>query len=205
MRLGPRMAAALIALAAVGGACAGEVFVDVRGSDGKPLAEAVVYAEPIGATVPAVVIVPHATIDQVNKEFVPRVSIVRVGTTINFPNGDNIRHSIYSFSQPKTFTTKLYAGRDAPPVVFDNTGLVVLGCNIHDTMVAWIVIVDTPWFGKSDARGVGALKGLPPGEYKVSAWYPSPGFTPATAQVRVGEGSARQEVRLDAEATVTAP
>jgi plastocyanin len=69
----------------------------------------------------------HATIDQVNRVFVPRVTVIRTNTEVTFPNSDNIRHSIYSFSPPTTFTTKLYSGRQAPPVVFDRPGLVVLG------------------------------------------------------------------------------
>ena len=70
------------------------------------------------------------------------------------------------------FTTKLYAGRHAAPISFDNSGVVVLGCNIHDQMLAWAVIVDTPFFGKSAADGAAALNGLPPGEYRLNTWYP---------------------------------
>jgi plastocyanin len=177
-------AMALFALACARVARAGEVLLDVRDSAGKPVPDAVIYAEPIGAPTPALAGVPTASIDQVNKEFVPRVSVVRTGTSVSFPNSDNIRHQIYSFSPAKTFQTKLYAGREASPVVFDKPGLVTLGCNIHDTMVAWVLVVDTPWFAKSGADGIGKIT-LPKGEYKISAWYPAPTFAPQSEPVRV--------------------
>jgi len=182
-------------------AFAGEIQLSVLGANGKALADAVVFAEVVNGTAPKPTGPMLATIDQVNKEFVPRISIVRAGTTVSFPNSDNIRHSIYSFSPAKTFTTKLYSGKEAKPVVFDKTGLVVLGCNIHDLMVAWVVIVDTPWFTKTDKDGAGLLKGLPPGDYKVSVWYPAPAFTPAIMQLRVtDETPAREQVKLGADA-----
>jgi plastocyanin len=158
----------------------------------------VVYAVPIGAPATASAEVARARIDQVNKEFVPLVSVVRTNTEVSFPNSDNFRHSIYSFSQPKAFTTRLYSGKQAPPVLFDKPGLVVLGCNIHDMMAAWVVIVDTPYFTKTPASGAGILKGLEPGDYRVSVWYPGPQFQPSTSQVHVAaDGSNRLAVAVD--------
>jgi plastocyanin len=181
-------------------AFAAELVVDVRGAGGTPLAEAVVFAEPLNGEVPKPTEPMNATVDQVHKAFVPRVSVIRAGTTMHFPNSDNIRHSIYSFSPAKTFTIKLYSGKEAPPVVFDKTGLVILGCNIHDVMAAWIVVVDTPWFSKSDASGTATLKDLPPGDYKVSIWYPAPTFAPLVKQIHLGDGAAaRTQVQLDAD------
>ncbi|MEJ1960099.1 MAG: methylamine utilization protein [Gammaproteobacteria bacterium] len=198
-RLASRFSLALLVASPV---FAGDILVDVRGANGKALTDAVVFAEPVDGAAPKPAGPLKATIDQVNKEFVPRVSVLRVGTTVSFPNSDNIRHSIYSFSPPKTFTTKLYSGKEAAPVVFDKPGLVTLGCNIHDLMVAWVVIVDTPWLGKSDKDGTGTLKGLPPGDYKVSTWYPSPTFEPVVQQVRVtNDAPAHLEVKLQVDAT----
>ena len=136
-----------------------------------------------------------------NKEFVPLVSIVRVGTEVSFPNIYNIRHSIYSFSAPKPFTTKLYSGKQAPPVLFDKPGVVVLGCNIHDQMAAWVVVVDTPYFAKTSAAGTAALKGLTPGDYRVSVWYPGPKVAPSVNDVHFGaEGDAHLDVKIDGSA-----
>jgi plastocyanin len=157
-----------------------------------------VYAESLGGPAPVARAGTRVTVDQVNKEFVPRVSIVQAGTEVFFPNSDNIRHSIYSFSPAKTFTTKLYSGREAAPVQFDQTGLVVLGCNIHDRMVAWVLIVDSPWIGKSGADGVATLRALPPGEYRVTAAAPATSFKPQTVTVKVDASPRRQSIVLPA-------
>ena len=177
---------------------AADLEVVVRDLADHPLQDAVVYVEPVGAPVTPSHDVAHAKIDQVNKEFVPLVTVVRTNTEISFPNSDNFRHSIYSFSQPKAFTTKLYSGKQAPPVLFDKAGLVVLGCNIHDMMAAWVVIVDTPYFTKTAAGGTGILKGLEPGDYRVSVWYPGPQLQPRTSQAHVAaDGSNRVAVAVD--------
>jgi hypothetical protein len=82
--------------------------------------------------------------------------------------------------------------------VFDKPGLVVLGCNIHDTMAAWVVVVDTPYFTKTVASGAGVLKGLEPGDYRVSVWYPGPVFEPTITQVHIGADSkAHLDVKVD--------
>jgi hypothetical protein len=167
------LAALSVALCAVatGLAPAGAVDLRVRVLDnaGAPLPQSVVYAvpaRPLPRGRP-----PAAIIDQVHRQFVPRVSVVQVGTAIDFPNSDNIRHSVYSFSPAKVFVLKLYAGRAAPPVVFDKPGIIVLGCEIHDSMIAWLLVVDTPYYGKSDARGLVTLRNLPPGHYALHAWH----------------------------------
>jgi plastocyanin len=177
---------------------AADLSINVHDLGDQPLLDAVVFAQPVGATPAPSHELAHAKIDQVNKEFVPFVTVVRTNTEITFPNSDNIRHSIYSFSDPKPFTTKLYSGKQAPPVVFDKPGLVVLGCNIHDTMAAWVMIVDTPYFAKTAAGGTAVLKGLEPGDYRVSVWYPGPVFQPTTSEVRIGtDSSAHLEVKVD--------
>ena len=144
------------------------VTVDVTTRPGATLEDAVIVFDPLDTTPPP----SHeaAVIDQVNKRFVPRVTIVRTGTTITFPNSDRIRHQVYSFSPAKTFTLKLYAGSPNTPVVFDQAGLVVLGCNIHDSMVAFVGVVDSPYFVKTAPSGSAALT-LPAGRYRMRAWH----------------------------------
>jgi plastocyanin len=86
---------------------------------------------------------PHKTIavmDQIDRKFQPHVLVVEQGQQVSFPNSDNIRHHVYSFSNPKAFEIKLYKGRSTEPVLFDKTGVVVLGCNIHDNMVGYIYV-----------------------------------------------------------------
>jgi plastocyanin len=137
---------------------------------GAPVADAVVYAMPIGAKTPP----PKsatAIIDQIKRRFVPLVSVVQTGTAVSFPNRDNIEHDVYSFSPAKRFELHLYHGVPAKPVVFDQPGLVVMGCNIHDQMIAYLLVVDTPWFAKTDAHGQASIDDIPAGAYRLAAWH----------------------------------
>jgi plastocyanin len=144
------------------------LHVQVRDPEGHPVANAAVYATP-ERPIPREAAL-KAIIDQVNRHFVPRISVIQAGTSVYFPNSDNIRHSVYSFSPPKVFTLKIYSGVPANPVVFDRPGIVVLGCNIHDSMVAWLLIVDTPFFARTDGAGTATLTNLPAGSYLLRAW-----------------------------------
>jgi plastocyanin len=113
-----------------------------------------------------------AIMDQANKAFAPEVLVVRTGTAVSFPNSDVVAHQVYSFSRTKRFSLPLYRGRPYPPVTFDQPGIVTLGCNIHDFMVGYVVVTDSPHFLQSDAQGQGVLRDLAPGTYRVSAWHP---------------------------------
>ena len=97
---------------------------------------------------------------------------VRTGTAVSFPNNDDIRHHVYSFSEAKKFELPLYKGVPAEPVVFDQAGTVVLGCNIHDWMLAYVYVVDTPWRLVTDEKGAGVLDDLPAGRYRVDVLHP---------------------------------
>jgi plastocyanin len=126
----------VLALLAAGGrgpalARAPSVEASVTDQSGKPVLDAVVTLMPVGGPPPALRPMP-AVMDQVNKEFVPAVLPVVVGTPVSFPNRDNIRHHVYSFSPAKKFELPLYMGTPSAPVVFDKPGAVALGCNIHD-------------------------------------------------------------------------
>jgi plastocyanin len=199
-----RITASALAACICSSATGAELRVDVRDMAGAPLADMVVYAEALdGAPAPPAT-AAHAVIDQINKQFVPHVSVIQKGTLVDFPNSDNIRHEVYSFSQPRVFTTKLYSGKQAAPVEFDKPGAVALGCNIHDHMIAWVRVVDTPYFGKSGADGTSTLTGLKPGDYRLSAWYPGPNSEPKVRQVHVGAEGAHETVQLEAPAASVA-
>lgn len=119
---------------------------------GRPVAEAVVVLEDARAIAPAVD-TPTAEVAQTNLQFVPSVIAVQTGTRVQFPNNDNTRHHVYSFSSAKTFELQLFKGNQAPPVLFDQPGLVVVGCNIHDAMRGYIYVVDSPVHGITDTEG----------------------------------------------------
>jgi plastocyanin len=165
--------AALICLAAAAApGRAAELRILVRDHHGKSVPDAVVVAIPSDPKVSQRAKVPADSIDQVDKQFVPYVKPVFVGSQVRFPNSDKIRHQVYSFSPAKKFELPLYAGTDAPPVVFDKPGVVVLGCNIHDWMVGYIYVSESPFFAKTEAAGTAMIGDLPPGEYTVRVWHP---------------------------------
>ncbi len=171
-----RILATLAGLILIGGAAPGpgaELRVLVKDQRGKSVADAVVLASPSDPKNAQRAKSPVDAVDQVDKQFVPYVKPVFLGSKVRFPNSDHIRHQVYSFSPAKTFELPLYAGTDAAPVVFDKPGVVVLGCNIHDWMVGYIYVSETPYFAKTEAAGTAAIADLPPGEYTVRIWHPS--------------------------------
>jgi plastocyanin len=111
-------------------------------------------------------------VSQKQKRFVPGVLAVTVGTSVRFSNDDDIFHSVFSLSKPNDFDLGLYKSGEWRDQVFDTPGPVQLLCNIHSSMSAWLYVVDTPWFGQADAGGKFTVKGVPPGQYKLSVWHP---------------------------------
>src|SRR5262245_47952406 len=161
-------ACALFALTAAFAADAPSISGRVVGADGKAVAEAVVFVE---NPVPPAVANAQATMDQIDKTFVPGLLPIVVGTRVIFPNHDQIHHHVYSFSRTKSFELPLYKGLDAPPVLFDKVGVVKVGCNIHDWMSAIILVLPTPYFAVTDNEGRFSLSDLPNGTYKLAAWH----------------------------------
>mgnify|MGYP002783572590 CR=1 FL=1 len=187
------LAAVTVALSPGAGAAA--VAVSVTGTDGKPVTQAVVVLRSTtGAAAPASV-PRNVVMDQIDKEFVPLVVAVQTGGAVSFPNRDNIRHHVYSFSAPRTFELKLYSGVPAKPVVFDKPGVVTLGCNIHDWMVGYVYVADSPWFGKTGIDGTATVE-APPGEYVATAWHPWSADPSAEQKLRVEAGGSRLQFRL---------
>jgi plastocyanin len=171
----PRSAAALVsALAFAGSAYAADLTVTVKGEDGAPLPDAVVLVHPAGGSGPASAI--HYSwpivMTQQNISFNPYVLIVPVGSTVAFPNKDKVRHHVYSFSAAKKFELKLYGQQEERTVDFDKVGVVALGCNIHDVMIGYIYVADTPFAAKTNAAGQAVIHGLPGGAGTLSVWHP---------------------------------
>ena len=154
-----------------GCAAAADLTVSVLDSAGHGVAGIVIIAESDTAASDKHA-ARTATMDQQHMQFVPRILVIQTGTGVDFPNSDQIQHQVYSFSAPKTFKLSLYAGHKYPPIVFDRPGLVTLGCNIHDGMIGYIYVTDSPFFGRSDDSGQLQLHGLPAGSYKLTAWHP---------------------------------
>jgi plastocyanin len=163
--------AVLLLLAIARGACAADLEVLVKNERGQPVAQAVVVAVPDVA--PAKPARPRLEqMEQIDQEFVPRVKAVLVGSAVSFPNHDSVRHHVYSFSPAKRFDLPLYVGTPANPVVFDKAGVVTIGCNIHDWMVGYIYVSESPYYATTDEHGRAKLAGLPPGAYTARVWHP---------------------------------
>jgi plastocyanin len=177
-----RITLVLLATLACARTCpAGELAVSVVDRQGRGVADVVVTVVPAA---PQATPAPHApgsaVMDQKDLAFVPRVLVVAVGTSVEFPNNDSVSHQVYSFSPAKKFQLPLYKGSRHPPVIFDHEGLVVLGCNIHDSMAGYIYVTAAPFYGTTDAAGSMRLPGLPAGEYRLSVWSPLLADPPAS-------------------------
>ena len=152
-------------------AWAGDLVVKVTTPDGKPLPDAVVTM-PAGAGAPSPAFPWKLEVAQTGKQFAPFVLIAPVGANVGFPNLDKFRHHVYSFSKGNKFELELYGREDKRVVPFKTVGVAALGCNIHDQMVAFIRVVDTPWAAKSGEDGVAQIKAAPDGKVKVTVWHP---------------------------------
>jgi len=135
---------------------AGQVKVTVLDESGNPVPDVAVYVQPVS---PGTLSSPteHAVMDQVDGRFEPHILIVQAGTEVRFPNSDATAHHVYSFSKPNDFILPLYKGDAHPPVFFKYSGVVTLGCNIHDQMLGYILVVDSNVFAKTNGNGVAML------------------------------------------------
>jgi plastocyanin len=113
-----------------------------------------------------------AIMDQINLAFVPDVLVIPVHSTVQFPNSDLISHQVYSFSDARKFQLPLYRGKPYPPVAFDQPGVATLGCNIHDNMLAYVVVTAAQYFGRTDSQGQWSANDIPAGRYRVHVWHP---------------------------------
>ena len=189
---------ALLGLIYANAATAIPVKVSVTNVSGAPSADTIVVFDPLDGT-PAPT-QDTAVIDQINKTFVPRVNVMRTGTAVAFPNSDRIRHQVYSFSTPHPFTLKLYAGSPRTEVIFEKPGMIVLGCNIHDSMMAFVAVVDSPYFKKTPASGIAEMD-LPPGRYRLRVWNPNMTMAVPPQEIIVGGAPVAVPIRVDVDPT----
>jgi plastocyanin len=138
-----------------------------------------------------------AEMSQRQRAFVPGVLAIQTGTAVNFPNFDTVRHHVYSFSPTKPFEIRLYSGTPTAPVVFDKPGTATLGCNIHDRMIAYIHVVNTPYVGVTDGMGRVTID-MPNGEHKVRIWTPAMGEANPGVEQTIRAGAGPVTLRLGA-------
>jgi plastocyanin len=164
----------LVALLAPIPAIGGNVVVDLVSDEGVPVADAVVAIRSAdGAANPQLTLGPAPSIiDQRDEQFLPLVTLLPLGGEIAFKNSDRTRHHVYSFSSVKPFEFVLNPGKQSPPVTLEQPGVAAIGCNIHDRMVAYVFVSDTPWAVLSRKDGRAVLSGIPDGKYSVKIWHP---------------------------------
>ena len=163
---------AMLAPAIALGQSLSSLRVVVSDGESQPVPDAVVVAVPTDPSLLLDARTRAESVDQVDKEFVPKVKPVFVGSTVAFPNRDNVRHHVYSFSAAKRFELPLYSGVPARPVLFDKPGVVVLGCNIHDWMIGYIYVSESPFFATTGANGAATIADLAPRSFVVRVWHP---------------------------------
>ena len=191
---------AFLVLFLIGSAAAraADVTVEVRNAQGKPVPDAVATLYPAqGAHSGPIHFDWPMEMVQRNLQFHPFVLIVPAGAVVAFPNRDDVRHHVYSFSPAHPFELKLYGRDETRTVRFDHPGAIALGCNIHDNMIAYIVVVDTPFAAKTNAAGEAVVRGVPAGTRSVRVWHPymrAPGNSVSLNMVVPGEGQVRQMV-----------
>lgn len=188
------LAPALLCSTLVQQAWAAPQTIVVLDAQGQPVVQAVVTVMVKGAPTRAAA-GASAEMAQRNKRFRPDLLVVQTGTAVRFPNLDTVRHHVYSFSPIHPFEIKLYAGTPAAPVVFDKPGTATLGCNIHDQMLAYIHVVDSPYFGITDERGQVSID-IPSGEHRLRIWTATMGENKADVEVPLRTSDAPAMVRL---------
>ena len=162
-----------------------DVAVSVTSAKGAPVADVVLVLESVGGATPRRHEKQTARMEQRDRHFKPELLVVETGTLVDFPNNDSVSHQVYSFSTPRRFQLSLYRGSAHPPIAFDTPGLVVLGCNIHDEMVGYILVTDSPYHGQTDAHGAARIAAVPAGMYRIRAWGPRIADPPASLEQRV--------------------
>ncbi|MFZ2236168.1 MAG: methylamine utilization protein, partial [Dokdonella sp.] len=155
-----------------GSASAAELKLRVVDADGKSLDDAVASLRPAIGHAPRVIEGTATVMDQRDLQFMPHVLPIQIGTKVSMPNSDQVRHHLYSFSPAKQFELRMYKDRPGDPGDFLIPGIVSLGCNIHDWMLGYIVVLDTPYFAKSGDDGRMVVTSVPNGEYVLDVWHP---------------------------------
>jgi plastocyanin len=167
---------------------AATVTIQISDTSGRPAANAVAALSPersVGLPPPQPA--AEAVVDQRKETFIPLVTVIRKGGRVVFTNNDTTMHQVYSFSPIKQFEFEIDEGRRSAPVVFDKAGVASIGCNIHDHMITYVFVADTPWAALTDSAGRAQMTSIPDGRYRVEVWHPQlvPGRPNPTSPLEV--------------------
>jgi plastocyanin len=160
------------AIAAEGNALRGHIDL-VVGPDqtvgAGEVADTVVYF------MPAVPVHPKPAQFQIytqNKLFDPAAIVIPVGSTVTFPNQDQIIHNVFSASVGEEFDLGLYGEGGTASHTFKKAGLAIVNCNVHQAMQTNVLVVDTPFFTRPSRSGDFVINGVPEGDGKLVIWHP---------------------------------
>jgi plastocyanin len=168
-----------------------EVEIEVRDVRGNPVRDAVVTVVPQAGTNVAPLPAPPPrthTIDQKNETFIPYIEVFRPGDRVVFHNSDHTRHHVYSFAPARQFEFVLAPGDSSAPLQLDKPGFIAVGCNIHDHMITYLYVTDTPVVARSGADGRARID-LPGGRFDVRVWHPQqrPGAADNVQSISAGD------------------
>ena len=165
--------ALLLTLLTASAATAGDLTVSVRDAQGRAVRDAVVTVHPAtGIPKRPIRFAWPMRVVQQDLQFSPHVLVVAKGATVSFPNFDSVRHQVYSFSRGNRFEIDLFGRGASRSYRFMTVGVAAIGCNIHDQMLAYIKVVDTPWAAKTEAGGDVTLAAVPAGGATLRVWHP---------------------------------
>jgi plastocyanin len=164
------------------------------GMHGTTPRDIVVYLEGPNTHVLARPVAGKPQLKQINQAFEPHVLGVPVGTTVDFPNGDLVYHNVFSYSKTKKFDLGYYGKGKSKQVTFDKPGVVQVFCDIHSTMSAYVLVVDSPFVTQPDDSGAYSFPDLPNGTYTLRVWHPDLGDR--SMKVTVGDGVNDFDVNL---------
>ncbi len=156
---------------------------------GKPVSEAVVWLSGAAKGKPM-----KASIVQKGKQFLPHILVVTTGSTVDFPNRDDLFHNVFAEFNAKKFDLGMYPKGQSRKVVFDKPGVVSILCNVHSNMSAYVMVVDSPYFAKTDKSGKFSISGVASGRYVGEAWHES--GKKGRADVTVSGGAASVSFKI---------
>lgn len=159
---------------------AGEIQGQAALPNRRPAVHAVVTLEGAIKALP----MTKAVIDQREKIFSPHVSVVTVGTTVEFPNNDTVFHNVFAYYNAKKFDLGMYPRGATKRVTFEKPGLVAVLCNVHSEMSAYIMVVETPYHAVTDKQGRFRIGSVPPGSYTLRVWHESGASYSQTLEVK---------------------
>src|SRR6266550_5546750 len=174
---------------------------EISDQDGKPVVNAVVslVPDPKGPMPAASMrLATEKTIDQRNETFLPLVTVIPKSGRVIFANNDQTTHQVYSFSAAKQFEITLNRGQTSAPIIFDNLGVAALGCNIHDHMIAYVFVAESPWTALTGADGRAVIEDVPAGIYQARVWHPKypPRREPPNARIAVSTDITRWSANI---------